>query len=247
MTASACAAGGRTPHRAGLHRRPTRALLFDGFTVFDPRPVGALAEEFFPGRGADLLDIWRTRQFEYQWLRALGGRYADFASTTQDALEYAVRRLDLRADEASRGALVGAYERLPAWPEVPQALATMKARGLTLAFLSNLTEAMLVSNIEHAGLTGLFDALLSTDAVGTYKPDPRAYDMGRERLGLAVEEAVFVASSGWDATGAKWFGYETFWLNRLGQPKEALSAEPDATGRTMNDVTAYLDQRHPPA
>jgi 2-haloacid dehalogenase len=46
-----------------------KALAFDGFPVFDPRPVSALAEELFRGKGADLSGEWRIRQFEYTWLR----------------------------------------------------------------------------------------------------------------------------------------------------------------------------------
>jgi 2-haloacid dehalogenase len=238
-----------TPTRATAsdRRPPLKAVLFDAFPVFDPRPVGALAERIFPGRGAPLVDAWRTRQFEYQWLRALGGQYADFAATTADALDFALRKLELEADDASRAELAGAYARLPAWPEVRAALEVMKSRGLTLGFLSNMTEHMLRSNIEHAGLAGVFDVALSTDERRTFKPAPSAYGIALDRLGLSVEEVLFVAFAGWDASGAKWFGYETFWLNRLGQPKEALSAEPDATGRTMNDVAAYLDQRSAPA
>jgi 2-haloacid dehalogenase len=42
-----------------------QAIAFDAFPIFDPRPVFALAEELFPGKGADLSQAWRTRQFEY--------------------------------------------------------------------------------------------------------------------------------------------------------------------------------------
>ena len=48
-----------------------RAIAFDGFPIFDPRPVAALAESLFPGNGPALMNAWRARQFEYQWLRAL--------------------------------------------------------------------------------------------------------------------------------------------------------------------------------
>ena len=55
-----------------------RAIVFDAFPVFDPRPVFALAEELFPGKGGLLSETWRIRQFEYAWLRTIAERYADF-------------------------------------------------------------------------------------------------------------------------------------------------------------------------
>jgi 2-haloacid dehalogenase len=63
---------------------PFKAIAFDAFPIFDPRPVFGLAETLFPGNGTAFSNAWRTRQFEYQWLRALSGHYADFWQTTED-------------------------------------------------------------------------------------------------------------------------------------------------------------------
>jgi len=82
--------------RAPVREEPRyRAVAFDAFPIFDPRPVFALAETLFPGKGAALSNVWRARQFEYQWLRALGGQYADFLRTTEDALAFAAKQLQL--------------------------------------------------------------------------------------------------------------------------------------------------------
>ena len=121
-------------------QRPLRAVAFDAFPILDPRPVFALAETLFPGKGSALSDAWRTRQFEYQWLRALMGRYADFWRTTEDALVYAAELLKLELTPARRAQLMQAYLELGAWPDVGPALKTLKERGLRLAFLSNMTE-----------------------------------------------------------------------------------------------------------
>jgi hypothetical protein len=64
-----------------------KAVAFDAFPIFDPRPVFALAEELFPGTG--LSDEWRTRQFEYTWLRVAAHHYADFWRVTGAALLFA--------------------------------------------------------------------------------------------------------------------------------------------------------------
>jgi len=47
-----------------------KALAFDTFPIFDPRPIFGLAETLFPGKGTAFSNAWRTRQFEDQWLRA---------------------------------------------------------------------------------------------------------------------------------------------------------------------------------
>ena len=229
------------PSFAGERAKPRyRAVAFDGFPVFDPRPVFALAEEIFPGQGAALGAAWRSRQFEYQWLRALAGRYADFAKATEDALVAAARalRLDLAPDARAR--LTAAFGRLKAWPDAAPALRTLRDAGVRLAFLSNMTPGMLEAGIANAGLDGLFDHVLSTDAVRTYKPDPRAYRLGLDAFGLEREEILFAAFAGWDAAGAKWFGYPTFWVNRLGSPREELGAAPDGEGRDLTDLVRFV-------
>jgi 2-haloacid dehalogenase len=158
-----------------------KAIAFDAFPIFDPRPVTALAEKLFPAKGAELTKQWRARQFEYTWLRVTAQKYADFWRVTQDALEFAAEVLGLTLEREQRDELMNAYLELPLWPDVLPALASLKKSDFRLAFLSNFTPRMLEANIKHAGLTGLFEQALSTDAAKTYKPDPRAYQLGTRR------------------------------------------------------------------
>lgn len=230
------------PALSALSRAP-RAVAFDAFPVFDPRPVFALAEKLFPGRGEALGNAWRTRQFEYQWLRALAGQYVDFRQTTQDALVFSARMLGLELSGTSRDQLMQTYLELRAWPEVPAVLRTLKQAGIRLALLSNATAHILESGIAHAGLAGLFDEVLSTDRVRTFKPDPRAYRLAVDALALQPQEILFVAYAGWDVAGAKWFGYPTFWVNRLGLPTETLGVEADGVGRDLDDLAAFVASR----
>ncbi len=230
------------PALSALSRAP-RAVAFDAFPVFDPRPVFALAEKLFPGRGEALGNAWRTRQFEYQWLRALAGQYVDFRQTTQDALVFSARMLGLELSGTSRDQLMQTYLELRAWPEVPAVLRTLKQAGIRLALLSNATAQILESGIAHAGLAGLFDEVLSTDRVRTFKPDPRAYRLAIDALALQPQEILFVAYAGWDVAGAKWFGYPTFWVNRLGLPTETLGVEADGVGRDLDDLAAFVASR----
>jgi len=218
----------------------TKAVAFDAFPILDPRPVFALAEELFPGKGAELSAAWRTRQFEYTWLRALSRNYADFKHVTEDALVYAAQATKLDLDQGKRTRLIQAYFELKAYPDVAPVLKALKEKGLRLAFLSNMTEEMLNAGIRNSGLQDVFDHVLSTDAAKTYKPDPRAYQLGVDRLKLKKEEVVFAAFAGWDAAGAKSFGYRTFWVNRQKMPAEQLGALADGEGSGMADLLAFL-------
>ncbi len=220
-----------------------KAVAFDAFPILDPRPVFARAEELFQGRGAELSNLWRTRQFEYTWLRTLSRRYADFWKVTEDALVFAAKMLKLDLTAAKRQSLMQAYLELKAYPDVRPALEALGETGVRLAFLSNATAPMLHAGIKNSGLENFFERVLSTDEVKTYKPDPIAYQMGLDALKLKKEEIAFAAFAGWDAAGATSFGYPTFWVNRLDLPAEELDVAPDAMGRNLNDLVAFVKSR----
>lgn len=216
-----------------------KAIVFDAFPIFDPRPVFAHVEQLFPGSGADLSNAWRTRQFEYTWLRSLSKNYADFWKVTEDALVFSAKMLKLDLPAQKRQQLMQAYLALKSWPEVATALATLKKSGLQLAILSNFTPKMLEAAIQNSNLDDVFERVISTDEAKTYKPAPRAYQLATDILKLEREEILFVPFAGWDAAGGKWFGYKTFWVNRLNLPAEELDVVPDALGVNLNDLVNY--------
>jgi 2-haloacid dehalogenase len=223
--------------------RASRAVAFDFFAVFDPRPIAARAEMLFPGRGAEFIKTWRTRQFEYTWLRTLMNSYSNFEKVTEDALTYTAKALNIQLKEQDQRALVQCFFELAAWPDVHAALSILHNAGVRLVILSNLTLAMLNAAASRSGLQRLFEAQLSTDRVRAYKPDHRAYGMALSALGLSREEIIFAASAGWDAAGAKAFGFPTFWVNRMGSTKEELSFQPDEVGTTLNDLNNFVLHR----
>lgn len=220
------------------------AVAFDAFPIFDLRAVFSLVEELYPDRGVDLSNLWRTRQFEYAWLRTLSGCYSNFWNVTDDALVFAAKALKLELTPEKHGRLMQQYLKLRCWPEVPRALRSLKNAGIRAALLSNMTAEMLEAGIANSQLEGAFEYVLSTDRVKAYKPDPRAYQMGPNAFGLPREQILFAAYAGWDAAGAASFGYPTFWVNRQNQPGEELGAPPDATGRTLDDVVVFVTARN---
>jgi 2-haloacid dehalogenase len=221
-------------------RRVIKAVAFDGFAIFDPRPIGALAEELFPGNGAALMLSWRTRQFEYSWLRTLTGSYVNFWHVTVDALRFACAALEIDLTPEKQERLMDAHLALKAWPDVLPALQSLRAAGVRLALLTNFTAAMQTANLRSAGLDDFFEARLSTDAVKAYKPDPRSYQMGVDHFELPRGAIAFAAFGGWDAVGAKRFGFPVYWCNRLVQPDEELGVAADRVAPTLAALPAFV-------
>ncbi|OCX54478.1 haloacid dehalogenase, type II [Mucilaginibacter sp. PPCGB 2223] len=216
-----------------------KAIAFDGLAIFDPRPVFKMAQDMYPEHGTQLTDLWRTKQFEYTWLRNQLGAYTDFFTVTRDALVFATKTLKIDPDEQKKQQLMQAYLNLRAWPDVAGALKILKNAGIKLALLSNFTDVMMQKGIENSNLQGVFDQVLSTDKVKKFKPDPRAYQMAIDGFKLSKRDMLFVPFAGWDMAGGKQFGYTTFWLNRQGAVAEELAVKADAEGKGMGDLLAY--------
>jgi 2-haloacid dehalogenase len=215
------------------------ALVFDAYgTLFDVHSVVALCDDLWPGRGAQVSQLWRTKQLEYTWLRSLMGRYEDFAHVTESALRYGCAALALPFDDAKRAQLMRAYLHLATFPEVKDALGRL--RGIELAILSNGAPAMLHDLVTNAGLSGAIPHVLSVDQVRIYKPSPRVYQLAVDRLGVPVTAIGFVSSNGWDAAGAKAFGFRTYWVNRAGAPVDPLGVAPDHVIGSLAELPALV-------
>jgi 2-haloacid dehalogenase len=227
-------------HLADTAPAKFKAIAFDAFPIFNPTPILSLAKTMFEEKGRDLVNLWRTTQFEYSWLRSVGGKYKDFFGITEDALLFAARKVGVTLTDADRKSLLDQYMRLDVWPDVIPALQSLRESGIRLVFLSNFTPEMLYSCMNHAKVENYFERIISTDMAKTFKPDARAYQLGTDVLKLKKEEILFVAFAGWDASGAKWFGYPTFWLNRLQSPAEELNASPDGEGGGMADLIRFV-------
>src|SRR5690606_5057524 len=199
-----------------------KAVAFDYFVIFNPNSVVDDVEKVFPGKGLDVTKAWRTKQFEYGFLRSITGQHADFFAVTGDALDYTLENMKLSVTPEQRQQLLNAYLTLELWPDTVAGLEKLRASGIKIITIANFSDKMLRANAENAGIVPLFDTLLSTAKNGTYKPDPKAYALGLETLGLKKEEVVFAAFGGWDAYGAKSFGMPTYWVNRFNLPAEKL-------------------------
>ena len=216
------------------------AYVFDAYgTLFDVHAaVGRHTETIGAEKGRLLSEAWRHKQLEFSWIRALAGRYRDFATLTEEALDSALARV---APEHARlkPALLEAYRHLDVYPEARSVLSRLKAAGARTAILSNGTPDMLASAIESAKIGDVLDASISVDALATYKTDPRVYALAVRELGVESAEISFQSSNRWDIAGAVAFGLRAVWINRSGQPDEYGDLQPHAVYPTLQGLLDF--------
>jgi 2-haloacid dehalogenase len=217
-----------------------KACVFDAYgTLFDFASAAHASAEVPAELAEHLSALWRDKQLAYTWLRAAQHRHADFLQVTADALDFTLETLAL-ARPGLRERLLDLYLRLAPFPEVPHAVARVRAAGLKTAILSNGTPAMLAAAVGAAGLGPLFDAVLSVEEVGAFKPARQVYQLAVDRLGTPAAAIAFVSSNGWDAHAASAFGMQVVWCNRYGQRRERLPGAPDREITTLAELPALV-------
>src|SRR6185437_12167269 len=191
-----------------------KAVVFDAYgTLYDVQSVAAITDEAFPGHGDMITQIWRIKQLEYSWLRSLMRRYEDFSVLTRESLSYTLKILGLKYDGAIFDRIMDKYVHLDLYPDARQALAALKGRKL--AILSNGSSDMLNALVKNTGLDAVLDATISIDSKRIFKPSPDAYTLIESKLGVKPAEVMFVSSNPWDACGAKSFGLNVAWVERV--------------------------------
>ena len=217
-----------------------RACVFDAYgTLFDYASASAGCRDVLGDCIGPLTALWRDKQLQYTWLRALQGRHADFWEVTGDALDFALDTLGL-GDPLLRARLMDLYRTLDVFPEVPAVLKRLKAAGLKTAMLSNGSPDMLDTAINKAGISNLLDAVLSVESVGVYKPHPKVYQLAVDRLAIPAEAILFQSSNAWDAYAASAFGMRVVWCNRYGQRPERLPGKPDHEIASLAELPALV-------
>jgi 2-haloacid dehalogenase len=199
-----------------------KAVVFDAYgTLYDVQSVATVTEQAFPGYGEIITQIWRIKQLEYSWLRSLMRRYEDFSVITRESLTYTLRLLGLKYDDGVFDRIMEKYLHLDLYPDASSALAAL--RGRKLAILSNGSTDMLNALVHNSGLDRVLDATISIDSKRIFKPSPDAYTLVEEKLGVKPAEVLFVSSNPWDAVGAKAFGLNVAWIERVTPEAMALA------------------------
>ena len=198
-----------------------KAVVFDAYgTLYDVQSVAAVTDDAFPGYGEIITQIWRLKQLEYTWLRSLMQRYEDFSVITRESLTYTLMVLGLKPDAGIFDKIMDKYVHLDLYPDARDALAALK--GYKLAILSNGSTDMLNALVRNTALDKILNATISIDSKKSFKPSPEAYTLIESNLGVKPSEVLFVSSNPFDVCGAKAFGLNVAWIERVTTDAMAL-------------------------
>jgi len=218
----------------------TEICVFDAYgTLFDFNSAVARHRAAIGPVADALSDMWRTRQIQYTWLRNSMDAYAKFWQVTGEALDHCLAAHRLSA-ASIRDKLMNAYLSLDPFPEVPAMLDRLRRSGRRLAILSNGNPEMLDAAVAASGLGDRFEAVLSVDEVGVFKPDARVYRLVESRCHVTPDKVCFLSSNCWDAHGAAHFGFRTVWVNRSDAPDDNLPGALAGQVRDLSQLPALL-------
>ena len=225
-----------------------KLIAFDAYgTLFDVYSMGELAEELFPGHGQAFALMWRDRQIEYTRLVTMsdpspGGSkyYLPFWELTVRSLRYVCKRMNLNLTPDYEKRLMDQYAKLTGFKDSLSVLEAIKNKGISTAILSNGSSEMLATVVESNGLTAYLDRVVTVEDIRLFKTVPQAYVLLLKTFPVAKEEVLFVSSNAWDALAARWFGFDVFWVNRLGHPYEEIGEKPNYEGNSLSAVLEVI-------
>ena len=213
-------------------------FVFDAYgTLFDVHSAIARFRSEAGPEADRMSDIWRTKQLEYSWTLTLAGRYVEFWTLTERALDYALARVP-SVDKALKSQLLDAYFKLDAFPDAREVLRTLKTRGHKTGILSNGSPDMLKGAVDAANVGADLDAVLSVDVLKMFKPRPEVYALVTHHFKCAPSDVTFVSSNRWDVMAGISVGFNALWINRSKMPDEYLDFPPKQVLNNLNDLTA---------
>jgi 2-haloacid dehalogenase len=222
--------------------RPS-VLAFDVYgTLIDPFRMEDHLRAIFGGRAREATELWRGKQLEYSFRRALMKKYENFDVCTAQALRFVYQQLDVPLDEATMRNLLDQYLRLPAYPDVPPALEQLEARGFKIVACTNGTDQAVRGLLESAGVLARFSGIVSVDPIRTFKPDPAVYEYLAAQVHAQKEMVCMISSNPFDVIGAKACGLKTAWVQR--DPKRIFDPwefEPDLVVHGLEQLSAKLN------
>jgi len=221
-----------------------KLIAFDAYgTLFDVYSMGQLAEELFPGHGQAFALMWRDRQIEYTRLVTMSdpspsgsNYYLPFWELTILSLRYVSKRMGLNLTSQYEKRLMDQYSKLTGFADSLSVLKAIKEKGLSTAILSNGSKEMLSTVVDSNGLKPYLDKVVTVESVRLFKTAPQAYELLLKAFPVTKAEILFVSSNAWDALAAKWYGFDVFWVNRLGHPFEEIGEKPNYEGASLTHV-----------
>ncbi len=220
-------------------RRPA-LLIFDvNETLSDMAPMGRRFEDV--GAPAHLAKTWFAGLLRDGFALTCVDASEPFARIAAEALRVSLHGLPLsRPREDAVEHIMAGFADLPVHPDVPDGIRALGGLGIRLVTLSNGAASVAEALFDRARIRGHFEALLSVEDAGLWKPAAGAYVYALERCGVDPVEAMLVAVHPWDIDGAARAGLATAWINRAGSPYPDYFRAPDLAPRSLGELADQL-------
>ena len=220
------------------------ALAFDMYgTLVDPIRIWKQLEQYIPREAQRVAETWRQKQLEFTFRLTAMERYEDFTQVTRKALDHALAMAERELDAAQKDALMAQYNDLERFADVEPGLQRLKEAGYTMIVFSNGSPSMLNAIMNAAQLQPYFQGFVSVDEVKVYKPSPKVYRHGANRLGRAIEDVRLISSNPFDVIGAQAAGMQAAWVNRSRGLFDPLGSRPEIVVETLTELADKLVAR----
>jgi len=224
------------------NERPKAVLAFDVYgTLIDPFHMEEHLRGAFAEKAKEASELWRGKQIEYTFRRALMKKYQPFDVCTAQALRFVCRHLGIPLSEELQAQLMAKYLQLPSYPDVTGALEEFASQGFTIAACSNGTANAVRAVLDHSGVLARFSKIVSVDPIRTFKPDPAVYEYLVAELHARRDMVWLISSNPFDVIGAKACGLRTAWVQR--DPKRVFDSwefEPDIVVHGLAELQGRL-------
>lgn len=214
------------PALSSTGSRP-QVLFFDvNETLLDLEAMKESVAATLGGR-ADLLPLWFTTMLQYSLVATVGEQYDDFGVIGAAALRMVARNEGIELSEKDSLQALAPIRTLPAHADVEPALRRLKQAGFRMATITNSSNAGVQAQMKNAGLTDMFEVMLSIEDIQVFKPHRHAYRWAARKLGVPASQCMLVAAHGWDIAGALWSGWRGAFLSRPGAQLYPLADSPE--------------------
>ncbi len=217
-----------------------KVILFDvNETLLDLQPMTEGIGKLL-GAGPEAARLWFTTLLQHSLVATVAGKYLDFAEVGAACLRMAAGSHGVELSEDAAREAIAPMRSLPPHRDVAPALGRLRDAGFRLFTLTNNSKAVVADQVRNAGLADHFEALLSVEDVGKYKPHAEVYRWAAGRVRADVSECLLVAAHGWDVAGAKWAGMQAAFVARPGQQPFPLGPEPDYRVPSLTELVGEL-------
>ncbi|WP_158971911.1 haloacid dehalogenase type II [Paraglaciecola sp. L3A3] len=216
-----------------------KVILFDiNETVLNLKSLQPKFTEAFGSEEA--LSLWFSKLLHSSTVCVVTNVHTNFAKLADVMLESVAANYQLKLSESKRTELLSAFANLQAHSDIKGALSKLRENGFKTVAFSNSSLSLISSQIKNAGLTSLFDEIISVEETGSFKPNPNAYRFAAKVLAEPVENLCLVATHDWDTHGALSVGLNAAYINRSNAPYHALYLKPDIQANTMDSIVQQI-------